>query len=116
MPVKMKSTSEIKVRLGIQPNGSLEKFLVHACRIHMDKYVPYDIGTLANTALEEPKQIRYQQPYARVVYFGVRNGKDINYHLDKHPLAGPYWDKRMASAEMSEIVKEAQEFLNRGGK
>jgi hypothetical protein len=114
MPVKLKPTSQIKIRLGINPNGRVQRFTTHTCRKHMDKYLPFDTGTLATTADEQPNAVVYEQPYAKVVYCGVRNGKEINYHLDKHPLAGPYWDKRMVSAEIQDVVKEVQDYI--GGK
>ena len=119
MPVKMKPTSEIKVKLGIQKNGPVEKFLVHTCKIHMDKYVPYDEGTLADTAVEEPGQVRYIQPYARYQYKGMREDGSrviVNRTKTKHPLATSYWDKHMVTAEMPDIIKETQDFINRGGK
>ncbi len=114
MPVKLKPTSQIIARLGLEPNGRVQKFFTHSCRLHMDKYLPFDTGTLATTADEQPNAVIYEQPYAKVVYYGVRNGKEINYHLDKHPLAGPYWDKRMVSAEMQDVVREVQNYI--GGK
>lgn len=112
MSVQMKPTSQIKIRLGIQPNGSVQMFLVHTCRVHMDKYVPFDTGTLAGTVIEEPSRLIYQQPYAKVVYDGVRNGKPINYHKDKHPLATDHWDEKMKSAEIDDVVREVQRFGN----
>ena len=112
MPVKL-NTSEIKIRLGIQPNGRVDKFLVHTCKLHMDKYLPYDTGTLAITPIEEQRKIRYIQKYAYIVYNGYRNGKAINYHLDKHPLAGPKWDKRMITAEIADVLRETQRYVKR---
>lgn len=115
MPVIMKPTSQIITRLKIQPSGPAQRFLTHTCRIHMDKYVPYDTGTLAGTADEAVDKIIYPQEYAKVVYEGVRNGKELNYHKDKHPLAGPYWDKRMVSAEIQDVVKEVEDFIKYHG-
>ena len=114
MPVKLQPTSVIKARLGIEPNGRVQKKFTHSCRVHMDKYLPFDTGTLATTVDEQPNAVVYEQPYAKVVYYGVRDGKELNYQTDKHPLAGPYWDKRMASAEMQDIVSEIQNYI--GGK
>lgn len=111
MSVSLKPTSTIKKHLGIEPNGRVQKVFTHSCRVHMDKYVPFDTGTLATTVVENGDTIIYQQPYAKVVYYGVRNGKEINYHLDKHPLAGSYWDKRMVSAEMESIVQEVKKAI-----
>lgn len=117
MPVKMRPVSQIKARLGIEPNGKVQKFFTHACRVHMDKYVPFDTGTLATTVREEPDAIIYEQPYARYVYYGVsKSGEPLNYQTDKHEYAGPYWDKRMVSAEMKDVVKEVQDYIDRGAR
>ena len=117
MSAKIKPTSVIKARLGIEPNGKVHKFFTHTCRIHNDKYVPFDTGVLAGTVTEETNCYIYEQPYAHYVYEGIsKNGKPLNYHTDKHPLAGRHWDKRMVSAEMQDIVKEVQDFIDRGGK
>ena len=117
MPVKIQPTSVIKANLGIEPNGKVQKFFVHTCRIHNDKYVPFDTGTLADTVTEEKNSYIYEQPYAHYVYEGIsKNGKPLKYNTDKHAYAGSYWDKRMVSAEMQDIVKEVQNFINKGGK
>lgn len=34
----------------------------------------------------------------------------------QHHGTGPYWDKRMVSAEMNDVVKEVQAFIDRGSK
>lgn len=116
MSVKLKPISQIKVRLGIEPNGRVQKFTTHTCRVHMDKYLPFDTGTLATTVEEKSDEVIYEQPYAKTVYYGVRNGKELNYQKDKHPLAGPYWDKRMVSAEIQDVVKEVQDYVDKGGR
>lgn len=125
MPVKIQPTSVIKANLGIEPNGRVQKFFTNTCAKHMDKYVPFDTGSLAGTVIVNGEatgpgvgtdSITYQQNYAKVVYGGVRNGKTIDYHKDKHPQAGPYWDKRMVSAEINIVVKEVQDYIDRGGK
>lgn len=113
MAVGFKPTSRIKAKLGIEANGRVQKFFTHSCRVHMDKYVPFDTGTLADTAYEGANYIIYQTPYAKVVYFGVRNGKEIHYHLDKHALAGPYWDRRMVSAEINDVISETKKYMRR---
>lgn len=115
MPVKLKPTSEIKARLGIEPNGKVQKKFTHSCRKHMDKYIPFDTGTLATSVDEQPDSITYEQLYAHYQYKGIsKSGNELNYHKDKHPLAGSYWDKRMVSAEIQDVVKEVQDYI--GGK
>ena len=114
MAIKLKPTSQIKARLGIQPNGRVQKFFTNTCYKHMDKYVPFDEGILADYNLEKDA-IVYKQPYARYQYYGVRNDGSRPVQNYTTPGTGPYWDKRMVSAEMSDVVREVQDYINRGG-
>ena len=116
MPVKLKPTSQIKARLGINPNGRVQKFFTNTCYKHMDKYVPKDEGNLRTIVDVESNSITYESPYARYQYYGMR---DDGTHVVKNyttPGTGTYWDKRMVSAEMQDVVKEVQDYVNRGGK
>lgn len=114
MPVKMQPTSVIKARLGIEPNGRVQKFFTNTCYKHMDKYVPKDEGNLRTIVDIESDSITYESPYARYQYYGMR---DDGTHVVQNyttPGTGPYWDKRMVSAEMQDVVKEVQDYI--GGK
>lgn len=118
MPVRLQPTSKIKARLGIDPNGKVQKFFTNTCAKHMDKYVPYDEGTLADYHIEGTNVV-YNQVYAKYQYYGMREDgshviKPENRDRTKHPLANTYWDKRMVSAEMRDVVKEVQDYV--GGK
>ena len=118
MPVKMQPTSVIKAHLGIEPNGRVQKFFTSTCAKHMDKYVPFDEGILADYHLEKDAVV-YEQPYARYQYYGVREDgthkiNEANRNRTYHPLASSYWDKKMVSAEMQDVVKEVQDYI--GGK
>lgn len=115
MAVKLKPTSQIKKRLGINPNGRIQKAFTNSCRNHMDKYVPYsgDTGRIhlrENVSLREDS-ITYESPYAHAQYVGYTTGPVVNYTT---PGTGPYWDERMKSVEMDDIVKEMQKLI--GGK
>ena len=114
MPVKMQPTSVIKARLGIEPNGRVQKVLTHSCRIHMDKYIPMDNGDLRTIVDERPDAIEYEVPYAEIQYYGIINGKTIPEDHYTTPGTGPYWDKRMVSAEIQDVVNEVQNAI--GGK
>lgn len=124
MPVKMKPVSVIKANLGLEKNGKVQKFFTNTCAKHMDPFVPFDTGSLAETAWINNRPgpgvgintITYSQKYAKVVYYGIRNGKKIHFHTDKHSKANSYWDKRMVSAKMDDIVKEVQDYIKRGAK
>lgn len=114
MSVKMQPISVIKVNLGIEPNGKVQKFFTETCYRYMDKYVPKDNGVLRENVTLTSNTITYEQRYAHAQYIGeVNGGKVVNYTT---PGTGPYWDKRMVSAEMQDIVKEVQDYVNRGGK
>lgn len=122
--IELNSLDEIKKRLGLEPDGKVQQFFTNTCAKHMDKYVPFDTGTLAETVWidnhpsfgVDTDSITYEQEYAETVYYGIRNGKELNYQKDKHKLAGPYWDKRMVSAEMDKVVQEVQDYVNRGAR
>lgn len=114
MPVKLKPTSEIKAHLGIEPNGRVQKFFTNTCYKHMDKYVPQDNGDLRTIVDIQPDNITYESPYAEYQYYGMR--KDGTHVVKNYttPGTGTYWDKRMVSAEMQDVVKEVQDYI--GGK
>ena len=114
MPVKLNPASQIKARLGIEPNGRVQKFFTNTCYKHMDKYVPKDEGNLRTIVDIESNSITYESPYAKYQYYGMRD--DGTHVVKKYttPGTGTYWDKRMVSAEMKDVVKEVQDYV--GGK
>lgn len=116
MSVKMKPTSVIKARLGIEPNGRVQKFFTETCYKHMDKYVPMSnlesAGDLRTIVDIQADHITYQSPYAHAQYVGYTKGPVVNYTT---PGTGPYWDQRMVSAEMQDVVQEVQDYID-GGK
>ena len=114
MPVKMKPTSVIKARLGLEPNGRVQRFFTNECYKAMDKYVPQDNGNLRTIVDIQPDSITYEQEYAEYQYYGMR--KDGTHVVQNYttPGTGPYWDKRMWTAEGPDIVKRIQDKF--GGK
>ena len=114
MPVKLQPTSVIKARLGLEHNGKVQRFFTSTCYKHMDKYVPMDEENLRTIVDVQPNSITYESPYARYQYYGMRqDGTHVVQHYTT-PGTGPYWDKRMVSAEMQDVVKEVQDYI--GGK
>ncbi len=114
--MKMKPTSAIKVDLGINPNGRIQRFFVDDCIRHMDKYIPMRSGNLAGTYTTTSTSVTYTMPYARYQYYGVsKNGKPLHYSTKGHAYAGKHWDKRMVSAEIQDVVKEVQEEIRKNG-
>lgn len=113
MPVSIKPVSQIKARLGIEPNGRVQKFFTSACRKHMDKYVPKDEGNLRLNVSLTADSITYESPYAKYQYKGMREDGSRVVKNYTTPGTGPYWDKRMKSVEMDEVVKEVQDYARR---
>lgn len=113
MKVTMKPTSVIKDRLGIQADGRVQKFFTNTCYKHMDKYVPMDKGNLRTIVNIDSDSITYESPYAKYQYRGMR--EDGSHKVKNYTTSGtgPYWDKRMVSAEMGQIVKEVQNYVRR---
>ena len=142
--MRLNPISTIEARLGIEPNGKVQKFLTNACYKHMDKYVPIDTGDLSSKVELTADTITYASPYAHYMYEGkvmgpnipifqkgvskpvgfysppkkYYTGKSIDYSnsvANGHAYAGHHWDERMKSAEMNEVVKEVQNAV-RGGR
>lgn len=110
----LKPVSVIKANLGIEPNGRIHKYFAERCRDYMnEKYVPVRDENLINTSYVDSQcNIVYQQKYAHAQYVGVVNGGEVKNYTK--PGTGPYWDKRMVSADMPQIVKEVQSKVNGG--
>jgi len=117
MASSMKPVSEIKARLGLEINGKVQQFFTNTCYKHMDKYVPQgDTGNLRTIVDIQPDSITYESNYARYQYYGVREDGTHQVKNYTTPGTGPYWDKRMVSAEMKNVVKEVQDYVKHGGK
>ena len=115
MPIRMKPTSVIKTRLGIQSGGPIHKFFTNTCYLHMDKYVPMDTGDLRSIVSITKNSITYQMPYAKAQYYGMVHGTEVKNYTT--PGTGPYWDKKMVSAEIDDVIKEVQDYIEtHGGK
>lgn len=109
--MKLKPISLIKTELGIDKGGRVQKFFTDTCIKHMDKYVPKDIGNLRDNISKTERSVTYESPYAHAQYVGVVNGSPVKNYTT--PGTGPYWDRRMVSAEMGTIVREVQNYVDR---
>lgn len=116
MPVKIQPTSVIKERLGIEPNGRVQRYFTNTCYEHNDKYVPMDEGNLRKNSYAETDRYVYESPYARYQYYGIREDGTHKVKRYTTPNTGAYWDKLMVSAEIQDIVKEVQDYIRRGGR
>lgn len=90
-------------KYGMQENGDTQLFLANTCFRRMQKYVPFDTGTLSTHATVRPGSVTYEEQYAHKQYT-TNKGKGIR---------GKQWDKRMISAEKELIVKEVEAYAKK---
>ena len=116
MPVSIKPTSVIKQRLGIDENGPVQSYFVSLCVKKMDKYIPKDEGNLRKIKDITNKYVIYESPYARYQYYGMREDGSHKVRNYTTPGTGPYWDRRMVTADMDTIIDKVQDRFGFGGK
>ena len=99
-----------KIKKNLRLDGRAQAFLTQTVAKHMDKYVPMDKGNLRTNINLTLNTITYEMPYAHAQYVGFTKGPVTHYTT---PGTGPYWDKRMLSAEANDIKKELVDFMRR---
>ena len=141
--VNMKPVNRIVTRLGLNKTGDVQMQATRIINQRITRYMPYRTGALATKLkfIKSPTEIEVLGPYARYQYYGevmvdpetraadfkdkdgqwksrrgvpkVRSGRPIQYTKTKHPLAGPFWDRRLMAAEGAQIAKELQNYVDR---
>lgn len=142
--LKMKPTSQILARLGVQAGGPAQKFFCDECNRYMAEFVPGGINSHLNQNVSlaiDGSFVMYNGPDAHYLFNGIlyvdpkykkgafyspdygywsRPGipkipteKQLNYHS---PGTGAHWDKLMWTSKGEEVVKEVQNYINRGCK
>lgn len=140
--VKLKPTSVIKARLGIQKGGPAHAFFTESCYRYMGQFVPGGTkGTLNQNVDLEVSKITYKSPYSHYQYIGklyvdpkYQKGafysEDYGYWsrpgiskistaipLNYHTLGtGSFWDKKMWSSKGEKVIEEVQKYVDRGCK
>ncbi len=138
--VKFKPINQIKLKLGVEVNGKVQRFATQRCYDHMKKYVPGgEDGDLAKLVTITSDAITFTSPYAHYQYIGklyvdpiygkgaffnekygfwsrpdvekIKTNKKLNYHT---PGTGSKWDKKMISAEIEDVCKEIQNYIRSG--
>lgn len=90
---------------GLGSSDQARKVLASDVRRRCDKYVPFDTGTLKDTAQVsgDGRSIVYPQSYAGKQY-------TVPYkHSD--PLRGDHWDSRMMSNEKEQLIKDMDAYV-----
>ena len=142
--LKMKPISVIEARLGIKAGGPAQKFFCNECYRYMAQFVPGGIKSHlnqnANLAVDGSVVI-YNGPDAHYLFNGnlyidplykkgafysqdygywsrpgitkINSGKELNYNT---PGTGAHWDKLMWTSRGDEVIKNVQNYIERGCK
>lgn len=143
MKIEMNPYSLILANHGLNKNGDVQRFVTNTVNRRITRYMPYRSSALSTKLkhIKSLTEIEVLGPYARYQYYGevmvdpvtraagfidkdgqwksrknvpkVRSGRPISYDKTKHPLAGPFWDRRMWAAEGDVITRELQKYANR---
>lgn len=134
--VDMKPVNTIMTRLGVTPDGDVQKFVTNAVSGRITAYMPYRSGALTKLKfIKSPTEIEVIAPQAHYLYRGVlmvdpvtgspwskpEHGskvdavppKALEYDKTKNPKAGPNWDKRLMAFEGAKIAADVQEYIKR---
>lgn len=98
MSLQIEPIHKIKIKVGIQKDGPLQKFIANTWYEHMDKYVPMDSGDLASmvSISTNGKYVIYEVPYAEYQWRGERKDgthkiNEENRNRSKHEQATSRW-------------------------
>lgn len=108
------SADVILEAMGMAEHGPVQEAIDRAVVELSKPYWAWDTGYLANSATGiGTGNITYTADYASELYYGIRdNGRPINYHHDKNPMAGAYPIERMWADHEIDIYREAQKVVD----
>ena len=117
--MEMRPVNRIVSRLGIDPNGTVQRKITQNINHRITRYMPYLTGTLATRLkrVASPTEIEVAGPYAKYQYYGKAmvgkapkrlTGRALEYTKTKNAQAGPFWDRRLMAAEGDAIVADLQ--------
>lgn len=126
--LEMNPTARIAQRLGLDKDGRAQKFHTQNVLRRIQKYMPYRTGatirlTIAQTNISSP-EIVTDTPYAKYLYYGKAmagrapkavTDRNLSYTKTKNPLAGPFWDRTLSTAEGAVMARELEDYIRRGG-
>lgn len=122
---KLDDTKKLLKNHGIDENGFIQKFIDNEVLKRCSKYIPFQTGALIDMGILGTiigsGEVSWIGVKPRYLYYGkVMIGsapktvidKDLTYYGG--PQRGAFWFERMKAAEGQEIIKGAQELINKG--
>lgn len=113
-------SDEILKKRGLGKNKEAQKFLASEVERLCQPYVPFQQGTLQNSAKVGDDEIIYPGPYAHYQYYGEvmagrapkhYTGKPIKYHGG--PMRGKEWEKRMMADRKDELCQSVENYIKK---
>ena len=122
---------------GLGGNGTVAKFIASEVKRLSEPYVPFQQGTLKNSAkiAGNGKHLIYPGPYAHYQHTGMvygpniplGNGKFISGKAPKHPtgkrikyhggpMRGDHWEKRMMADHKDDLERSTENYIRSLGK
>lgn len=141
--VSMKPAQRMILELGVDKNGDVQAQWTNDVMRRMVRYMPFRTGTTATKLMfmRSSTEIEVAAPYARYLYCGkvmvnAKTGKgpmyipnvgyryregtilkatdrDLTYTKTKNPLAGPFWDRTLMTAEGDQMIADLQTYVDR---
>lgn len=112
------NAAEIMRKRGLGDSKEAQHYLASEVDRLSQPYLPFQQGTLQNSAQVNDDSIYYPGPYAHYQYVGEvmagrapkhYTGKAIQYHGG--PMRGKEWDKRMMADRGSEVETSLENFI-----
>lgn len=143
MRVEMKPIATILVRMGVDNNGEIQRYLTTVIKNRMIRYMPFRTGAMATklTFVKSSTEIEVSAPYATYQYYdkvmvdaetgkgpalipgvGYRykrgatlkaTNRDLQYDKTKNPRAGPFWDRTLMANEGKAIAADVSRYARR---
>lgn len=126
---------DIVERCGMGPDNYLRRYFAGRVRAYCDPYVPMQSGMLKKTSYvtHEGDMIIYDQPYARIHYYGEVMGPNVltkkgwrsmakkggkkltgrEFKYNGAPMRGNKWDQRMLEERKGDLEKDLQAYITR---
>lgn len=103
-------TNEIrnKYQKAFSKGGEIQRYIDTEVLKGIEPYIPYDEGQLTSSAISNTVigsgLIIWDTPYAKNLFYGkTKNGQDMVYQQQIHPLAGRNWTERYKADQMETL-------------
>lgn len=126
--VNMNNVNKIIKDHGLDKDGKVTKYLRDTVDRFCDPYIPFNMGPLKNDKeYPDNQSIKYISPYAHYHYKGkkaigpsrpkgvIKKISNIDMKYQGSPTRGPEWDKRMMIARRDDVIKDIENFIEKGG-